>query len=460
MIFSASMLYQILKPVITISLNAYFKKIDLIGAEHLEHDGAIYVCNHPSALFDPIVVASRAKKSIFFLAGAEWFGSGLQSWLFKNEMNMIPVFRPWLAKDKKEAEVSNDEMFRACYESLSVGKRIIIFPEASSVTVPWVREIKTGTVRIMLGAEEFIQQEKKVKIIPIGLNYTNSHRFQTRVVMNVGDPIDFSDLESKSWSDDKEKVVAMTERVRERMTDLLYYPDDLEQFEFIKDVKKLMTGVLKSELGVAEGDVVEEFRIRKQIVREINEISARKPDDVKVVATELRSYIETFEATGFRQYNPFEETAVFAFLKAIGLVVSIPLFLIGTIFNLTPFLLSQGIYKRFFRGKVTKKDAQGQLNSAFAGSLGFASGLVVFLLWYILLWSIGSQFIPVWLAFVFSIVLGYSCGRFAMLWYKWMIQTGKYIRWQLLVISKPELIRSLLETRSRLIRTLIKLRQT
>ncbi len=459
MIFSGQMLYQLLKPVIIFSLNAYFKRIDVIGAENLEQDGVIYVCNHPSAMLDPIVAASRAKKSIYFLAGAEWFGSGFQQWLFKNEMNMIPVYRPWLAKDKKKAESSNDEMFRACYESLAEGKRVIIFPEASSVTVPWVREIKTGAVRIMLGAEDFMKGEKKVKIIPIGLNYTNSHRFQTSVVMNVGGPIDFSDLVSKSWNDDKERVVAMTDRVRQRMIDLLYYPDDLEQFEFIKDVKKLMTGVLKSELGVAEGDVAEEFRIRKQIMNEINQITTNKPEDVKVVATELRSYIEIFEATGFRQYNPFEESGFLAFLKAIGLIIGLPLFVIGAIFNLIPFLIAQGVYKRFFKGKVTKKDAQGRLNYAFAGSLAFSSGLSVYLFWYIILWVIGSQFMVVWLAFVLSVVLGYSCGRFAMLWYKWTIQTGKYIRWQWLVISNPELIKSLLAARKRLINELVKLRQ-
>ena len=74
-------------------------------------------------------------------------------------------------------------------------------------------------------------------------------------------------------------------------------------------------------------------------MNEINQITTTKPEDVKVVATELRSYIETFEATGFRQYNPFEESGFFAFLKAVGLIISLPLFVIGAIFNLIPFFI-------------------------------------------------------------------------------------------------------------------------
>ena len=186
------MLYALLKPIIQISLRAYFKRIEVIGAENLEHGATLFVCNHPSALFDPIMVASNTKRPIHFLAGAEWFGSGIQKWFFQNQFKMIPVFRPWLAEGKEKAKANNDEMFSACYTSLSKGNRIIIFPEASSVTVPWIRSIKTGAARIKLGADAASGQN--IKIVPIGLNYTNSHRFQTSVIVNVGEPIDFTEI--------------------------------------------------------------------------------------------------------------------------------------------------------------------------------------------------------------------------------------------------------------------------
>ena len=99
---------------------------------------------------------------------------------------MIPVARPWLKKDKK---VSNIDMFQKCFESLAEGKSILLFPEASSVTVSKIRELKTGAIRIKMGFEKMMDQT--VPIVPIGLNFSNAHEFQSRLLVKIGEPIQF-----------------------------------------------------------------------------------------------------------------------------------------------------------------------------------------------------------------------------------------------------------------------------
>lgn len=450
------MIYTLMRPLVSVGLRSYFKRISVIGRGKLDSDRTLFVCNHPSALFDPILVAILTKKPLNFLAGAEWFGKGVQKWFFENQFNMIPVYRPWLAqgKDQAKAQVKNEDMFRACYEALKQGKRIIIFPEASSVTVPWIREIKTGAARIKRGADDHAPEYEKVKIIPIGLNYTNPHRFQTGVTVKVGDPIVFDDL-LIAYSDEKELVNQMTEMIREKMGDCLLYPENAEAFEFIRDVKKLMTETLKSELGVAEGDLDGEFRIRKAIVYEIEKKLQNSPDKMGDLPSRLRSYIQRFEGLGFRQYNPFQERLLHFIFKLFGLILGLPMFLIGAIANLLPFLGTRFIYKRFFLPKVTVKDAQGQLNSAFAGSLGFGVGLLFYLVWYILLWIFLSGFMPWWFALILLALFGYSGGRFALVYYKWFVQCKKYVRWHWLKASNKEALEDLLSERASLIEELL-----
>ncbi len=450
------MLYALLKPIIQISLRAYFKRIEVIGAENLEHGATLFVCNHPSALFDPIMVASNTKRPIHFLAGAEWFGSGIQKWFFQNQFKMIPVFRPWLAEGKEKAKANNDEMFSACYTSLSKGNRIIIFPEASSVTVPWIRSIKTGAARIKLGADAASGQN--IKIVPIGLNYTNSHRFQTSVIVNVGEPIDFTEIQNKAFDDEKERVRAMTDLIYLRMSELVYYPEDSQHFDFIKDLKKLMVGVLDKELGLAEGNAAEEFKIRKRIVNEIEEIGLQNPQELKSLADRLHTYIADYQALGFRKYNPFEERAVNIMAKLFALFVGSPLFVLGAIYNGLPFLVTQRVYLKYFLPRVTKMDAQGQLNSAFAGSLGFSVGMAINLVWYILLWVVASLIMPAWVSFLITIALGYVSGRFAMVYYKWLIQAKKYFTWKLLAKRDVDAIETLLKEREQIIQGLLELR--
>jgi glycerol-3-phosphate O-acyltransferase / dihydroxyacetone phosphate acyltransferase len=450
------MLYALLKPIIQISLRAYFKRIEVIGAENLEHGATLFVCNHPSALFDPIMVASNTKRPIHFLAGAEWFGSGIQKWFFQNQFKMIPVFRPWLAEGKEKAKENNDEMFSACYASLSRGNRIIIFPEASSVTVPWIRSIKTGAARIKLGADAASGQD--IKIVPIGLNYTNSHRFQTSVIVNVGDPIDFIEIQNQKFEDEKERVRAMTDLIYERMSELVYYPEDSQHFDFIKDLKKLMVGVLDKELGIADGNAAKQFKIRKKIVNEIEEIGVQNPQELKSISERLRAYIVEYQALGFRKYNPFEERTVNIIAKVFALIVGAPLFILGAIYNGFPFLFTQRIYLKYFLPRVTKMDAEGQLNSAFAGSLGFSVGLAIYLLWYIILWVLASLLMPAWISFLMTIALGYVSGRFAMIYYKWLIQAKKYFTWNMMAKRDVTAIESLLKEREQIIQSLLELR--
>ena len=83
------MLYKALKPLVKLSIQGFFKDIHFIGKENLEHDGAILVSSHPSDLMDPIVIAAFSKKQLSFIAGAEWFGSGIKDWIFKKHFKMM-----------------------------------------------------------------------------------------------------------------------------------------------------------------------------------------------------------------------------------------------------------------------------------------------------------------------------------------------------------------------------------
>lgn len=451
------MLYSIFKPIIKLALHTYFKRIDIINREGLDERRVIFVCNHPSALFDPIMVGAHTPRPIHFLAGAEWFGGRLQSWLFRREFNMIPVFRPWLAKEGEEPP-SNDEMFQACYEALRDGKRIIIFPEASSVTVPWIRSIKTGAARIKLGADAFIGEDDAVKIIPVGINYTNPHRFQTSVLMKVGDPIKFNDLLADQGLSEQQLVTKMTKRVYDAMSETVFYPENEKSFEFIRNVKKIMTGVLRDELGLNASNSAEEFDVRKQIVNAVVSFRKHHPNEVLDLETRLNAYIRWFESYGFRKYNPFEEKPAYFFLKLLGLILFLPLFILGNVFNLLPFLLAQYVYDRFFLNRVKKVDAQGELNSAFAGTMGFATGLFIYVLWYVALWVLGAHYLPTYVAIPSITVLGYLSGRFALHYFKWFVQCRKYLRWTRLKIQRPDQMGALLRTRQSLISALLELR--
>ena len=145
------MLYKIFKWLFTLTVKGYFRSIYIQGFENVPKDGpVIFASNHNSAFMDPIILGVHIKQSVYFLARGEAFKSKLASFFF-NLLNMIPVYRPEITPEKVH---KNKEVFQKCYDHLTKGKTIIIFPEGFSKTERRLRKIKTGLARIALGAEE------------------------------------------------------------------------------------------------------------------------------------------------------------------------------------------------------------------------------------------------------------------------------------------------------------------
>lgn len=449
------MIYEILRPIVRLSLRAYFKRIDVHGKEHLSYKNLLLVSNHPSAMFDPLVVAVNSKKQLHFIAGAEWFGKGLKQWLFREHFNMIPVYRPWLASGQQK---DNRDMFQECYVSLGKGETIIIYPEAESITVPWIRELKTGAARIKAGADAYLKKENiegDVKVVPIGLNYTNPHRFQSRLLINVGEPVDFSRVDQSG--DPKEVAREMTECIHEAMQDQVLHIQEEEHFPVIKAAIKLLTDAILDEIGVKKNDHVQAFVVQKGIIESMERIKKENPEQLKPLEQRMMDYVERFEAHGFHRFNPFETKASTRWLLWLGVALCAPLFSFSLIVNGIPFLISRGAFNSMIRSQVTREHKQGQINPAFAGSLAYAVGLAVFLIWYIGLAILVSLFSPWWLGWPLSWIVGFQLGKFALTYVRWWRRVVRIRKWNILEKKNPTEADSLLKERKELLDSLMKL---
>ena len=194
------MVYTFLKHLLRLVLSSYFKTIKVTGKENIPTDGPIiFVANHPSTLMDPVVIGSIVKQQIYFLAAAEFMGKGVLKWAMGYLFNMIPVYRTTTQPGKQSKNVG---VFDKCYEHLGKHGSILIFPEGISITQKRLSPLKTGTARMVIGAEQ--RSDIKVQIVPIGLNYTDPHTFQTELFVRIGKPITTDLKELQNIDDDFE----------------------------------------------------------------------------------------------------------------------------------------------------------------------------------------------------------------------------------------------------------------
>lgn len=431
MFIFGAMLYNVVKFIVQISLRAYFKKVEVIGKEHLEYGRAVYVSNHPGAMIDPILIAMNARKPFHYIAGAEWFGKGIKNWIFRKQFNMIPVHRPWLAKNKEQELQRNDEMFDACFESLEAGERIMIFPEASSMTVPWIRSLKTGAARIKIGADDYLTAKEpaaeQVKIIPVGINYQNPHRFQTRATIVIGAPIDFGSLKNDLLP--MERANQMTELIKAGMQKCVLHMEEEALHPTIKQVIKIMEPLVVKDLNINSSDPAASFKARKEIVAAVEYYYRTSPEVLNGLAYDLNSYIRRFEAHGFRKFNPFDERGLSTFLRWLKVVGLFPVFLLGCLINVIPFVVGRGLFRKLLLEKVSGEHKQGDFNPAFAGSLAYAVSVLVFLIWYALISIAASQLYTWWVAVPVALFIAYHSGRVALLYFRWLKRLRDVWHW-------------------------------
>lgn len=230
--------YQFLKLIVRLALRIFYPYKIYIHPERLQFDyPAILVSNHPNTLVDPLTVAAKAQKLVFFLANAGLFKSGFGHWFF-NTFYCIPVQRPQDKGGKKN--ISNEDSFSRANEHLAGGGVLYIAPEGTSEMERRLRPLKTGTARIALSTEKKNNYEVGVAIIPVGLTYYRPEICGSRMIVNVGAPIFPQQLRESYESDPIQTVRSLTEELEQQLGNLLINTENEQEDERLRTLEAVI----------------------------------------------------------------------------------------------------------------------------------------------------------------------------------------------------------------------------
>lgn len=255
--------YQLLKLIVRLAFRIFYPYKVYIHPERLKFDHpAILVSNHPNTLTDPLIVAAKTKKLVFFLANAGLFKSGFGNWFF-NTFYCIPVQRP---QDKVgKTTVSNEDSFARANEHLADGGVLYIAPEGTSEVGRRLRPLKTGTARIAFSTEKKNDYEVGVAIVPVGLTYYHAGQCGSRVVAKVGEPIFAQHYREAYEGDPVQAVRNLTAELEDQLGTLLINTQDeqederLRMLETILQHEKKLAGAQRFE---REMEILEQLRAK------------------------------------------------------------------------------------------------------------------------------------------------------------------------------------------------------
>ena len=333
------MLYRFLKFLIGIGIRLYYKEIRVNNKVLLQSkEPLIIIANHPNTLMDAWVIGMICKQPIYYMAKATLFDSKWKLKLFRG-LNMIPINR----KGEGVTEgVNNDYSLEECYRILEEKKTLLIFPEGTSYKERVLRKLKSGTARIALEAEARNNGKLNLKVVAVGLNYSQPEKFRSRILINIDQPIAIAPYLKKFEENQFETAQKLTQRFRERLEKVLLTTETKEDEETLA----LIYNFINSKyLSKKERGVTAEVITMKEIKQRLDELKIVRPWLQHEIELKIRSMNWKLEKMKIRSELLDRKFRYRLFLRQLltsvfFIVIAFPFFIFGLLHHIGQFKLT------------------------------------------------------------------------------------------------------------------------
>jgi len=155
------LVYWIVRALFQPFFHIYFR-LSRIGREHIPAEGPVIIASNHRSFLDPFVIATMARRPMYYVAKKELFLNRLQAW-FLNSLGAFPVDRG----------NGDQDMLTTARAILDRGDIVLIFPEGTRVRPGSLGKPKRGVGRLAL--------ETGVPVVPIAVIGTEAIRRGWRI---------------------------------------------------------------------------------------------------------------------------------------------------------------------------------------------------------------------------------------------------------------------------------------
>lgn len=373
--------------------NIYYRKVITIGTENINPDDhLIFAPNHQNALMDALAVVFTHSGQPIFLARSDIFRKKtIASFLYF--IKMLPVYR---IRDGYSTLKENDEIFHKTIDVIRHKNGLVILPEGDHAGFRRLRQLKKGICRVAFQAEEAENFSLNIKIIPVGIEYTNYRRARQVLTVVYGKPIEVAEY-TQLYREAPEKALnKLKERLSEEIKKLMVHIESVDDYDAIDELRSIINGKYSDDIKFPKL-----YRDRN-LISKLNSLKTADPEkfnricslslSVKKQAADLKVSYKLLE----KKKHPMG----WLLAGMAGLLATFPLWLFGNIFTLTFFAPTELQIRRI-------KDPQFHSTMRFGISFALA---FIFLPVYLILCLL--IFSPWWLALIIFIAIPLS-GLFA-----------------------------------------------
>ncbi len=210
-------MYTVVKIWVRLTLLLFCRSITWSDKSRTRHSGPlILACNHPNSFLDAIIVGSRFREPVHFLARGDAFRRPFARKLL-SALKLIPIYR---LSEGREYLALNDTTFQRCQEVLQRKGILLIFSEGLCEHQWTLRPLKKGTARIAFNAWQSGFPASFVEVWPVSLSYNSFIRFGKRMIVRFSEPITAEQIDTSLQEGEKVNQFnhLLAHRLKEGMT--------------------------------------------------------------------------------------------------------------------------------------------------------------------------------------------------------------------------------------------------
>ncbi|PID93151.1 MAG: hypothetical protein CSA95_08650, partial [Bacteroidetes bacterium] len=219
-----------------IAMRLYHRKIWIEGIENLPKEKpVVFAPNHQNALIDALALIYAVPGQPVFLARADIFKKRLLAWFFRG-LKILPVYR---IRDGKENLANNNHVFEEAKGVLVDHKLLALFPEAVHNPIRRLLPLKKGIPRIVFLTEEEHHFTLGTVVIPVGLYYSHTDRFDETLHIQFGKPIAIEQFKTRYQENPQRAHLALRDAMTQGLRPLMIDIRDKAHYEMYELLRYL-----------------------------------------------------------------------------------------------------------------------------------------------------------------------------------------------------------------------------
>lgn len=400
-------LYFLLNIFLNYPFRLYFPRIKKINAPKRFFGRTIYVSNHASSFFDPILIGVLQRPIVFFMTRSDVFKPALQPILWAS--HMLPIYRE---HDGEDTKGKNEEVFKKCNRILAFGRNLLLFGEGftDDVFVRRLKPVKKGAVRIGFGALEATNWEKKIYMAAIGLNYSDPNHFGGDLLISNSDRFCLNDYKELYQENHAKAIVEVTKRIEKLMQEQITHVANKDWTHFHEQVCRLRRNGMNAVDTDKSIPLKQRWENSRKLALWLNAQDLTENQDLLTLKEDLDAYFRLQKKLHVEERYIHElasQGKISATKDLLYLILTAILLPLGLFHFFLPYLGVKKFVEKSFKRKV------------FWGSVKVILGSAIIALWNVPLVYLMNRFLihNGWIALAYYLLLPIA-GCLTYYWFK------------------------------------------